>query len=323
MSVERVHRTSYAVDVAAPAGVLYGLVADTTQWPLFVPPTVHVERLDFDGTRDRFRMWVTANGSVNSWISRRYLDAENRTIDFHQEIAAAPAAHMGGRWVVEELGRDRSRITLLHDFTVTGDDPAGTEWLTRATDDNSRAELARLKQTAELWDRIDELQLTFEESVRVQGPAELVYDFLYGVQDWPDQLAHVARAEVREEQPGIQIVTMDTVTPGGGPAETTESVRVCFPHAGRICFKQTRTAPLITAHSGEWSVTPDENGVTAVATHNVLLREDAVETVLGPGADLAQARRYVRDSLGAASAATLGLARRHAESAVRVLSPGR
>ncbi|MFJ8888480.1 aromatase/cyclase [Streptomyces sp. NPDC102402] len=321
MPDERVRRTSYTVDVAAPAGVLYGLIADTTRWPLLVPPAVHVERLDFDGIHDRFRMWVTANGSVTSWISRRHLDAANRTIDFHQEVAAAPAANMGGRWVVEDLGGDRSRITLSHCFTVVGDDLAGTEWLTRATSENSRAQLARLKETAELWTRLDELQLTVEESVRVQGPAELVYQFLYDVQDWPEHLAHVVRADVREDRPGIQVVTMDTRTPGA-PARTTESVRVCFPHAGHIAFKETLASPLLAAHRGEWSVTPDENGVTAAVTHSVLLREEAVESVLGRGADLAQARRYVRDTLGAAGAATLRLARRHAESAVRTLCPG-
>ncbi|MFC8175739.1 aromatase/cyclase [Streptomyces sp. NPDC057325] len=321
MSDERVRRTSYTVDVAAPAGVLYGLVADTTEWPLLVPPVIHVERLDFDGVQDRFRMWVTANGSVTSWTSRRHLDPARRTIDFHQEVAAAPASHMGGRWIVEELGADRSRITLLHDFTVAGDDPGGAEWLTRATDDNSRAELARLKEAAELWPRLDGLRLTFEESVRVNGPAELVYDFLYGIGDWPEHLAHVVRTDVREDLPGVQVVTADTRAPGG-PAVTTESVRVCFPHAGRIVFKETRTSPLLAAHCGEWTVTPDESGVTAAVTHGVLLREEAVESVLGRGADLDQARRYVRDTLGAAGAATLGRARRHAESAVRVLCPG-
>ncbi|MFE7778572.1 aromatase/cyclase [Streptomyces sp. NPDC057445] len=321
MSGDRVQRTSYAVDVAAPAGVVYGLIADTTQWPLFVPPSVHVERLEFDGTSDRFRMWVTADGGVKSWISRRSLDPGRRTIDFRQEVPAAPATSMGGRWAVEELGRERSRLTLVHDFTAADDCPAATEWLTRATDSNSRAELAQLKETAELWTKLDDLRLTVEDSVRIHGPAELVYDVLYGVEDWPGHLPHVDRLDVREDQPGIQVMSMESRT-ADGAVRTTGSVRVCFPHAGRIVFKQTATLPLVAAHTGEWSVVPDETGVTAVATHNVLLREEAVGALLGPGADIAQARRHVHEALSRTSTATLDLAKRHAESAVRILRPG-
>ncbi|MFJ3880931.1 aromatase/cyclase [Streptomyces sp. NPDC090077] len=322
MSGERVQHTSYSVDVAAPAGVVYALIADTTQWPLFVPPSVHVERLDFDGTRDRFGMWATANGTVTSWVSQRSLDPRRRTIDFHQEVPAPPATAMGGRWAVEELGPARSRLHLVHRFAVRDDDPAGAEWLTRATDTNSRAELDQLKETAELWAKLDGLLLTVEESVRVHGPSELVYDFLYRAGDWPVHLPEITRADVVEDRQGVQLLGMDT-RGADGATETSESVRVCFPHAGRIVFKQTRTPRLLAAHTGEWAVDPDETGVTAVATHQVLLREADIEPVLGPGADLAQARDHVRRTLGGASTRVLHLARRHAETAVRTLIPQR
>ncbi|MFJ9343632.1 aromatase/cyclase [Streptomyces sp. NPDC101733] len=318
MSVQQIHRTSHAVDVNAPAGVVYGLIADTTQWPLFVPPSIHVERLDFDGSRDRFHMWVTANGSVRSWLSRRTLDAPGLRIDFRQEVPAAPVVETGGSWIVEPRGAHRARLTLLHDFAVAGDRPADVDWTRAATDTNSRVELAQLKETAERWNRLDDLLLSFEDSVRVNGPAELVYQFLYGVADWPEHVPHVSRATVTEDSPGVQLLSMDTVTPDGA-THTTESVRVCFPHAGRIVYKQTATPALMTAHTGEWSLIPDESGVTAISQHSVLLREEAVERVLGPGADLARARTYVREALGRNSTATLDLAKRYAESAVRTL----
>ncbi|MEV8536682.1 aromatase/cyclase [Streptomyces sp. NPDC051211] len=318
MSGPRVHRLSYAVDVAAPAGVVYALIADTTQWPLFVPPSIHVERLDFDGVRDRFRIWATANGSVSSWLSRRTLDACARRIDFRQELPAAPLLAMGGSWTVEELGPDRSRLLLSHEYEVAADRPGDAEWVRRATDTNSLAELAQLKDTAERWGRLDGLLLAFEDAVRVKGPAQLVYDFLYGIADWPGRVPHVARAEVTEDSPGVQMVSMDTRT-GDGRQHHTESVRICFPYAGRIVHKQTRPPALLAAHAGEWSLLPDETGVTAVAQHRVLLREEAVERELGRGATLADARAHVREALGRASLSTLELARRHAESAVRML----
>ncbi|MET9887103.1 aromatase/cyclase [Streptomyces sp. NPDC006430] len=318
MTGERVHRRTYAVDVAAPAGVVYGLIADTTQWPLFVPPSIHVERLDFDGIRDRFQMWVTANGTVTSWLSRRTLDAQARSIDFHQEVPAGPALSLGGRWTVESRGAERSRLTLDHEFTVVDDRPEDVSWVERATDTNSRAELTRLKEIAECWTRLDSLLLSFEESVRIKGPAELVYDFLYGIADWPGRVPYVSRADVAEEQPGVQRVRMETLS-ADGPPQHTEAVRICFPHAFRIVHKHTVTPVLLEAHTGEWSVIPDETGVTALAQHNVLLREEAVEPVLGRGTGIDEARTYVRELLGRQSSTVLNLAKQHAESAIRTL----
>jgi aromatase len=318
MSAERVHRTTHEVTVAAPAGVVYGLISDAVRWPLFFPPNVHVEQLEFDGESERLRMWATANGQVRSWTSRRLLDPALRRVEFRQELPAAPVQAMGGTWTVDALGADRSRLTLLHEFTVADDAPDDVAWVERATDTNSRTELDSLRRLAEQWGRLDELVLSFEDSVRVHGPAELVYDFLYRIGDWPELVPHVSRLDFTEDEPGVQVMSMDTRT-ADGSSHTTRSVRVCFPHAGRIVYKQTATPLLMSAHTGEWSVVPDETGVTVFAQHSVVLREENIARVLGEDADLAQARRYVREALGRNSTATLELAKKHAESAVTVL----
>ncbi|MEV1026980.1 aromatase/cyclase [Streptomyces sp. NPDC050264] len=318
MSAERVHRTTHQVSVDAPAGVVYGLICDAVRWPLFFPPCIHVEQLEFDGSYERLRMWVTANGRIKSWTSRRTLDAGLRRVEFRQELPASPASSMGGTWTVDPLGADRSRLTLLHEFTVADDDPDHVAWLERATDTNSRAELENLRLLAERWGRLDALVLSFEDAVRVNGPAELVHDFLYRIGDWPERVPHVRRLDHTEPEPGVQVMSMDTRT-GDGREHTTESVRICFPHAGRIVHKQTATPPLMAAHTGEWSVVPDERGVTVLAQHSVVLREEKITEVLGPDADVAAARRYVRQALGHNSTATLRLAKAHAESAVTIL----
>lgn len=318
MSAERVHRTTHEVTVTAPAGVVYGLISDAVRWPLFFPPNVHVEQLEFDGGRERLRMWATANGQVKSWTSRRTLDPERRRVEFRQELPAAPVQSMAGTWTVDALGADRSRLTLLHDFTVADDHADDVAWVERATDTNSRAELDNLRRLAEQWGRLDDLVLSFEDAVRVNGPAELVYDFLYRIGDWPELVPHVSRLDFTEDEPGVQVMSMDTRT-ADGSSHTTESVRVCFPHAGRIVYKQTATPLLMSAHTGEWSVVPDERGVTVLAQHSVVLREENITTVLGPDADVGEARRYVRQALGRNSTATLHLAKKHAESAVTVL----
>ncbi|MFJ1867475.1 aromatase/cyclase [Streptomyces sp. NPDC088097] len=315
MAAERVHRTVHETEVAAPAGVVYGMIADAVQWPLYFPPNVHVERLEFDGVHERLRMWATANDRIKSWTSRRVLDAAARRIEFRQEIPAAPLSAMTGTWIVEPLGTDRSRLTLLHDFSVEGDRAQDVEWVERATDTNSRAELANLAKLGEHWDKLDELVMSFEDRVDVDAPPELVYAFLERAEEWPELLPHVSRLRLTEELPGVQVMSMDTLT-ADGAEHTTESVRVCFPAAGRIFYKQTRTPALMSAHTGVWTVTGGAYGSTVTSRHAVVLREEAVTRVLGPDADLAAARRYVREALGRNSTATMTYAKRHAESAL-------
>ncbi|TJZ52118.1 cyclase [Streptomyces piniterrae] len=317
MPVTALHRTSHQIDVAAPAGVVYGLIADAVRWPLFLAPNVHVEPLDLEGSEQRLRVWTLANGRVTSWVTRRRLDPCARRIDFRQEMSAPPVESMSGTWSVEQLPDGSARLTLLHAFSVAGDRAEDVAWVERARDANTRAQLANLKELAERWTVLDDLVLTFEDAVRVNGPAELVYDFLYRAGDWPEVLPHLKRVDLVEDVSGIQMLSADTVM-ADGREHTIRSVRVCFPHGGRIVHKLTEPPALIAAHAGEWSVEPDETGVTVIAQHHVVLREQDIAPVLGEGAGLAAARRYVRHTLGRASTTILGLAKRHAESAVRL-----
>jgi aromatase len=260
-------------------------------------------------------MWATANDTVKSWTSRRRLDPAGRRIDFRQEVSASPLTEMGGSWIVEERGDGSSRLVLLHDFAVDRDRPEDVEWVQRATDTNSRAELGRVRDLAERWTRLDALVLSFEDSVRVKGPGRPVYDFLHRVADWPRLVPHVDRLDLTEDTPGVQVMAMDTRT-ADGSVHTTKSVRVCFPDTFRIVYKQTATPALMDAHTGAWSVVPDESGVIVTSRHSVVLREEAIRPVLGEDASLEQARRYVREALGRNSTATLNLAKQYAESAL-------
>ncbi|MFJ4717494.1 aromatase/cyclase [Streptomyces sp. NPDC088785] len=302
---------------SAPAGVLYGLIADATQWPLFVQPCIHVEQLDFDGTHERLRLWATAGERITSWVTHRDLDVSRRRVTFRQELTSAPVESMSGVWTVQPLG-DRCRVTLEHTFTVTDDAPAHVAWVEQVTRANSTAQLERLAWLAERWTALDDLVFSFENSVRFKGPAEVAFDFLYRAQDWPQRLPHVSGLHLNEPSPGVQTMTMDSLTTDG-TTHRTESVRICFPSAGRLVYKQTRTQGLMSAHTGEWSVVPDAGGVTLSARHDVLLRQDDLARTLGPDATLDDAAQHVRDELGRASLLVLTHAERFAARAVRVL----
>ncbi|MFI6340954.1 aromatase/cyclase [Streptomyces sp. NPDC050535] len=309
MSGERAVRAAQTVQVAAPAGVVYAALADAVKWPLFFTPSVHVERLEFDGERERLRMWSLVEGQLMSWTSWRHLDPVEHRIEFRQELPAPAAQSMRGGLTIHSRGPHRSEVELHSSpATTAGALHGDVAWAQRA---------AGLKAFAERWTRLDDLVLSFEDSVRVNGPAELVYDFLYRAGDWPELVPHITRVHLTEDLPGIQRMTMETLTEYG--AHTTDSVRICFPHAGRIIYKQSPASPLLAAHTGEWSVTPDETGVTVTSRQNVLLREENTTALLGGGTGLAQARRQVREALGRNCLALLAPAKQHAESAVRML----
>ncbi|MFF8025124.1 SRPBCC family protein [Streptomyces sp. NPDC007896] len=328
----RVHACEDSVGVAAPAGVVYGMLADAACWPVFLPSVVHVERLDFDGVQERLRMWELADeagagaggaggvlgGRVGSWHTRRVLHPDARAVVFEQEDAAWPGSVTSGVWSVRPAGETECVLALRQErgLPAAAADGAGAR---REAEADVHRRLAQVQQAAERWEQLDELLLSFEDRVRIEGPAELVYDFLYRIEDWPERVPHVEWASVREDVPGIQVASLDTCAAPGGRTVSTRAVRLCFPHAGRIVYKETLTPGLIAAHSGEWSLLPDASGVTVVAAHQVMLRQEAVPPVLGAGTGLLEARDHVRAWLSRASTEALGLAKWHAESTVRRL----
>jgi len=302
----------HGTTVSASAAAVYGLIADVTEWPYVFPPTVHVERLDRGPEHERIRIWATANDEPRTWTSRRGLDPAALRVRFRQEVPAAPVAEMGGSWLVEPVPGGGSRVRLKHHYRAVDDDPAALAWIDRAVDRNSTAELAALKAAAESGGAGAELRFTVEDSVVVHGTAHDVYDFLDDAGRWPDRLPHVASARLREDVPGLQLLTMDTRTADGSVHGTT-SVRVGFP-PHQMVYKQLRTPALMALHTGQWLLEPVPGGIRASSRHTVILDPAAIGPVLGAGASVPEAKAYVRAALGANSRTTLEHAKRHAES---------
>jgi aromatase len=303
----------HEVTVQAPAPEVYRLLADVTTWPRIFPPTVHVDRLDRTGSEERIRIWATANGEAKSWTSRRRLDPDRLRIDFRQEVSSPPVAAMGGAWIIQPAGGERCRVRLLHDYRAVGDDPEKLAWIDAAVDRNSAAELAALKEQAEAGATgDDERLLSFDDTVRVDGSAKDVYDFLNEAHLWEKRLTHVAKVSLEEPSPGLQLLSMDTRTKDG-TTHTTTSVRVCFPN-DLIVYKQIVLPALMRLHTGSWRLVKENGSLAVTSHHTVLINTSAIGRVLGEGAGLAQARDFVRGALSANSRATLGYAKEYAES---------
>lgn len=301
----------HEITIAAPATTIYRLLADVGHWPQVFPPTIHVEREATGAHEERIRIWATANGEAKNWTSRRTLDPDGLRIVFRQEVSTPPVAAMGGTWIVEPLGEDSARVRLLHDYRAVDDDPDDLRWIDEAVDRNSRSELAALKANVEAAVNSEDLLLSFTDTVRINGHAKDVYDFINEAQLWKERLPHVARVSLQEETPGLQILEMDTLTKDGS-SHTTKSVRVTFPHS-RIVYKQITLPALMTLHTGYWLFEEDSEGVNATSQHTVVINTANIARILGESATVADAKDYVQNALSTNSRATLGHAKDYAE----------
>ncbi|WP_422755597.1 aromatase/cyclase [Micromonospora sp. WMMD708] len=304
-------QVEHEIVAEAPAATVYDLIAQVGNWPQIFPPTIYAEQVEAGDGEERIRIWATANGTAKSWTSRRTLDPRQFTITFRQEVSAPPVAAMGGTWKIEPLSATRCRIRLLHDYRAIDDDPDALRWIDEAVDRNSRSELAALRANVEAVVADDGLSFSFEDTVRVDGSAKDVYDFINEAGAWEQRLPHVARVTLTEATPGLQELEMETRARDGS-THTTRSYRVTLPYH-RIAYKQVTLPALMTLHTGMWTFTDDEHGVTATSQHTVVLNPDAVARVLGDDATIDDARTYVHGALSANSRATLGHAKDYAE----------
>jgi aromatase len=302
----------HEITVSAPAAEVYRLIADVANWPRIFPPTIYVDHLERSGNEELIGIWATANGEAKNWTSRRVLDPEGLRITFRQTVSTPPVASMGGTWIIEATGEGASRVRLLHDYTAVGDDPAGLAWIDEAVDRNSRSELAALKTNVELATASEELTFSFEDTVRVDGAAKDLYDFVNEAGRWSERLPHVATVRLTEDTPGLQTLEMDTRAKDGS-THTTKSYRVCL-DGRKIAYKQTTLPALMNLHTGYWTFRETDEGTFASSQHTVVLRPENIAKILGPEAGVAEAREYVQGALSTNSRATLNHAKAYAEA---------
>lgn len=305
--VTSVRRSEHSTTVAAPAKVVYDLLADVGGWPVIFPPTVHAESQDLGGGQQRIRLWATANETVKTWTSLRRLDAAGLTIEFRQEIPQEPVAAMSGTWTVRPQSADSCVVVLGHEFAAVDDDPKALEWIERAVDTNSGKELASLEAAGARAVSADKLVFEFADSVEVAGPLHEAYEFINQADAWWERLPHVADVTLTVVAPDVQLLEMDTVA-NNGSTHRTASYRVCFADKA-IVYKQTTFPPFLGGHIGCWSFA--ENGGTAVVTssHTVVLNPAELHRLPEAARTVDAARDFVTRALSANSQATLGLMR--------------
>ncbi|MGI8664792.1 MAG: aromatase/cyclase [Jatrophihabitans sp.] len=307
-----VEYSEHTIKIQAPVDKVFELIADAASWPVIFGPTIYVEHLERSDTIERFRIWALANGEVKSWSSRRKIDRASQLITFEQEVSQPPVASMSGTWLFDATADGGTEVSLEHQFTAVDDDPESVQWINTVLDSNSASELAGLRSAAEVAEATDELVFTFADSVRVQGPLALAYEFIKDAEQWPSRLPHVQRLDLRTDDAGVQHMEMDTLAPDGN-THTTSSVRVCF-DGDQIVYKQVGVPALLSGHSGRWTFRPDGDEVVVTSEHTVAIKPEAVQAVLGEGKTVRDARASARGALGGNSMITLLHAKQFAEA---------
>ncbi|MCP9956142.1 aromatase/cyclase [Streptomyces sudanensis] len=303
------HESRHEIKISAPAETVHHMLAHAEDWPRLFPPNIYVDHVERGEREERIRIWATAGDTVKNWTSHRTLDPENLRIRFRQEVSTPPVAAMGGTWHIETLPSGDTLVRLDHDYRAVDDESLA--WLDAVVDRNSRSELESLKAIAESDGTADALTCSFEDTVTIRGTARDVYDFIDRADLWIDRLPHVLAVRLEEPAPGLQTLEMDTLSKDG-TSHTTKSHRVCLPHH-RIAYKQVTLPALITLHTGRWTITPAEDGVTASSQHTFTVNTENIEKILGADATVQDAIDYVRTALSTNSMATLGLAKAFAE----------
>lgn len=307
-----VHYAEHEITVSASADRVYAFIADVQKWPQLFGPTVHAVQVEQEGQSEQIRIWATANETVKTWTSRRKLDPAARTIEFRQERSQHPVGGMGGTWAIEPLADAECIVRLSHDYFAATAEPADLDWIAKAVDRNSTVELRALKSAAEADD--SRTLLTFADTIEVNGAAADVYNFINEADLWEKRLPHVLKVNLREDEPGLQILEMDTRA-GDGSVHTTKSVRLCEPHH-EILYKQFVLPGLLTLHTGRWLIEERAPSLVSVTSeHTIKIDESRITSILGENADLAAAQAFVRRALSGNSLATLEHAKAYAERA--------
>ena len=282
----------HEITVSAPAATVYRLIAEVDNWPRIYPRTVYAEQVPEAGGQELVRIWATTEASFEHWTALRTLDPERLRITFRPTGFGPPLASMDGGWVIEPLSPAESRVRLLHAFSVVDNDPGELKRIDSAVDRNSRTELADLKKSVEEAYLAEEFTFSFEDTARIAGSAEDVYDFVNEAQLWAERLPHVTEVRLDEDKPGLQ--TLETVTRApDGSTQLARSHRVCLPHR-RIAYRQVTLPALLSLHTGSWTFEETAAGVVASARHTVVLNTANITAILGPDATVADARAHVR-----------------------------
>ncbi|MEU4445197.1 SRPBCC family protein [Actinosynnema sp. NPDC050801] len=144
-----VGHTENEIVIDAPMDLVWERTNDVESWPDLFSEYSSAQVLERDGNRVLFRLTMhpDANGNVWSWVSERIADPATRTVTARR-VTTGPFERMDIRWTYEQVdGGVRMRWT--QDFAMKPDAPVDDAAMTKHINDNSRVQMALIKQKVE------------------------------------------------------------------------------------------------------------------------------------------------------------------------------
>ncbi|MFE9751629.1 SRPBCC family protein [Saccharothrix saharensis] len=141
--------TENEIVINAPMDLVWERTNDVESWPDLFSEYSSAQVLERDGNRVVFRLTMhpDADGNVWTWVSERVADPTTRTV-IARRVTTGPFERMDIRWTYEQVdGGVRMRWT--QDFAMKPDAPVDDTAMTRRINDNSRVQMALIKQKVE------------------------------------------------------------------------------------------------------------------------------------------------------------------------------
>ena len=142
----------------------------------------------------------------------------------------------------------------------------------------------------------------FDDTVEISAPIELVYNYFFAAEKWPQFLPHVVNATVQTNAEGEQLLTLETKA--GGQVVKTRSIRRCTPYT-EITFSQITMPTWMTTHDGVWSFAPHREGMTVTVKHTIEIDEKRLDEISGRPSCIADAYTTVSTMLANNSHTTM------------------
>jgi aromatase len=137
--------TENSVWIDAEIDVVWAATNDVTTWPSLFTEYAATEILERRGETVTFRLTMhpDANGKVWSWVSERTTDPAEYRVRAHR-VETGPFEYMNIEWTYEPEGSG-TRMRWVQDFHMRPDAPVDDEWMTHNINNNSRTQMAVIR----------------------------------------------------------------------------------------------------------------------------------------------------------------------------------
>ena len=274
----------HSIQIKTDIDAAFQLCLNVENWPKFFPPCLKATILKQENNEQLIEITAKTNDTVMTWQSVRTIDIPSRTIWFRQMKPAPLLKKMEGAWRFEVLD-DSILLSLEHEFEVK-DEVTGlvdgvnnkTEaiaYMTNAVNSNTQQELRAIKLILEKASyKKSDIFSKFQTEKTIPQPAELVYEALWHIKNWPSLLPHCNDIKVLYDDGVYQEFIMQITVQGN--IESMRSIR-CSPNKRKITYFQPEPPALLKVHRGEWLLEPLGKATRVISTHEITLNPEKIK----------------------------------------------